>query len=83
MNVRKGQIPCQAVCNKLEIDDVPSELEALRKLESVLVAPRLVVQKIVVMSKDQQKKIRGATSNVPVNCDTESTTPIHFWSIFY
>ena len=28
----KGKIPCQAVCNKLQIDEVPSELEALRKL---------------------------------------------------
>ena len=48
---RKGQIPCQAVCNKLEIDDMPSKLYALRKLESVLFAQRLVFQKIVVMPK--------------------------------
>ena len=45
LKARKGQIPCQAVCNKLVIDDVPSELEALRKLESVLVAQRLLVFK--------------------------------------
>ena len=70
LKARKGQIPCQAVCNKLQIDDMPSELEALRKLESVLVAQRLVFQKIVVMPKGQQKKIRGAICNVPVNCDT-------------
>ena len=69
-NVKKGQIPCQAVCNKLDIDEMPSELEALRKLESFLVAQRLVFQKIVVMPEGQQKKIRGAICNVLVNCDT-------------
>ena len=65
LKTRKGKIPYQAVCNKLEIDDVSSELEALRKLESVLVAQRLVFQKIVVMPKGQQKKIRGAICKVP------------------
>ena len=70
LKAKKEQIPCQAVCNKLDIDEMPSELEALRKLESVLVAQRLVFQNIVVMPKGQQKKIRGAICNVPVNCDT-------------
>ena len=70
LKAKKGQIPCQAVCEKLDIDEMPSELEALRKLESVLVAQRLVFQKIVVMPKGQQKKIRGAICNDPVNCDT-------------
>ena len=68
---KKGQIPCQVVfLTKLDIDEIPSELETLRKLESVLVAQRLVFQKIVVMPKGQQKKIRGAICNVPVICDT-------------
>ena len=70
LKAKKGQIPCQAVYNKLDIDEMPSVLEALRKLESVLVAQRLVFQKIVVMPKGQRKKIRGAICNVPVNCDT-------------
>ena len=72
LKANKGQIPCQAVYNKLDIDEMPSELEALRKLESVLVAQRLIFQRIVVMPKGQQKKIRGAICNVPVNCDTVS-----------
>ena len=66
LKTKKGQIPCQAVCNKLDIDEMPSELEALKKLESVLVAQSLVFRKIVVMPKGQQKKIRGAICNVPV-----------------
>ena len=52
----KGKIPCQAVYNKLQMDQVPLELEELRKLESILVVQRLVFQKIVVLPKGQQKK---------------------------
>ena len=70
LKAKKGHIPCQSVCNKLDIDEMPSELEALGKLGSVLVAQRLVFQKIVVMPNSQQKKIRGAICSVPVNCDT-------------
>ena len=69
LKVTKGKIPCQGVCNKLLIDEVPSELEALRKLESVLIAQRLVFQKIIVMSKGQQRKIKGTICNVPINCE--------------
>ena len=35
-NVLKGKIPCQAVCNKLCVDDVPPELSVLEKLEQIL-----------------------------------------------
>ena len=42
LKARKGQISCQAVYNKLDIYDEASEIEALRKLRSVLVAQRLV-----------------------------------------
>ena len=57
--VIKGKIPCQAVYNKLQMDQAPPELEELRKLESILVAQRLVFQKIVVLPKGQQRKIKG------------------------
>ena len=66
----KGKIPGQAAYNKLQMDQAPPELEELRKLESILVAQRPVFQKIVVLPKGQQKKIKGAICNVPVNCET-------------
>ena len=66
----KGKIPCQAVYNKLQMDQAPPELEELRKLESILVAQKLLFQKIVVLPKGQQRKIKGAICNVPVNCET-------------
>ena len=66
---KKNKTPCQAVYNNLEVDDVPPELASLEKLEQILVSQRIVFQKIVVMPKGQQRKIRGAICNVPVSCE--------------
>ena len=55
----KGKMPCQAVYNKLQMDEAPSELEELRKHESISVVQRLVFQKIVVLPQGQQRKIKG------------------------
>ena len=66
---KKNKTPCQAVCNNLAVDDEPPELASLEKLEQILVSQRIVFQKIVVMPKGQQRKIRGAICNVPVCCE--------------
>ena len=66
---KKNKTPCQAVYNNLGVDDVPPELASLEKLEQILISQRIVFQKIVVMPKGQQRKIRGATCNVPVSCE--------------
>ena len=63
----KGKIPCHAVYNKLQMDQAPPEPEELRIY--LLVVQRLVFQKIVVRPKGQQRKIKGAICNVPVNCE--------------
>ena len=60
-----GSILCQAVVNNLYVDD----LEVLSKLEQILVAKRIVFEKIVIMPKGQQRKIKGAICNVPIKCD--------------
>ena len=65
----KGKVPCQAVCNKLCVDDLPPELSVLEKLEQILIAQRIVFEKIIVMPKGQQRKIKGAICNVPVECE--------------
>ena len=67
--LKKNKIPCQAVFNKLQVFDDSEELKALNKLETILIAQRLCFQKILIMSKGQQRKIRGAVCNVPVNFD--------------
>ena len=65
----KGRIPCQAVYNDMFVDEIPPELVLLEKLEQVLIVQRIVFEKIIVMSKGQQKKVSGAICNVPVDCD--------------
>jgi hypothetical protein len=50
----KDIIPCQAIVSNLFVDDIPSELECLRKLEQILIAQRIVFEKIVIMPKGQQ-----------------------------
>lgn len=64
-----GKIPSQAIINNLFVDEVPSELECLQKLEHILIAQRIVFEKIVIMPKGQQRKIKGSICNVPVQCD--------------
>ena len=84
---KKNKTPCQAVYNNLAVDEVPCELAALEKLEQILVSQRIVFQKIVVMPKGQQRKIRGAICNVPVSCEEtcqvlpSQSAQKHYWYI--
>ena len=55
--------------NNLNVDDVPTELGNLKKLEQILIAQRIIFEKVIVMPKGPQRKIKGAISNAPVNCD--------------
>ena len=73
-NVIKGKIPCQAVCNKMLVDEIPPERACLEKLESVLIAQRLTFEKLIILPKGQMRKIRGAVVNVPINHETVCTT---------
>ena len=51
------------------VDKIPVELASLEKLEQIIVAQRIVFEKIIVMPKGQQRKVKGAICNVPVECD--------------
>ena len=51
------------------VDQIPVELSSLQKLEQILIAQRIVFEKIIVMPKGQQRKVKGAICNVPVECD--------------
>ena len=59
--------------NDMYVDEIPTKLSSLEKLEQIQIAQRIVFEKIVVMHKRQQRKIKGAICNVPVECD--QTTP--------
>ena len=41
----QGRLPCQAVVNNLNVDDVPTELGNLKKLEQILIAQRIIFEK--------------------------------------
>ena len=71
--VKQGKVPCQAVINNMYVDDTPVELASLEKLEQILIAQRKVFEKIIVMPKGQQRKVKGAICNVPVECDQTSS----------
>ena len=57
--IKKKKIPCQAVCNKLEIYQSPIEINDIRKLEKVIISKRILFKKIVIMSKGQAPKLKG------------------------
>ena len=49
--VTKNKLPCQAVSNKLSVKWLPRELRNLRRLETGLVARRILFKKVTVMPK--------------------------------
>ena len=51
------------------VDEITTELSSLEKLKKIWVAQQIVFEKIMIMHKGQQRKIRGAICNVPVECD--------------
>ena len=55
--VIKGKLPCQAVVNNMSVDEIPTELSSLEKLEQIRMAQRMVFEKIGVVHKGQQRKI--------------------------
>ena len=44
-SVSKEKIPCQAVCNKLQVEAAPKGLQDLRRLEKVLISRRILFKK--------------------------------------
>ena len=51
------------------VDETTTELSLLEKIEQILKAQRIVFEKIGVTPKRQQRKIKGAICNVPIECD--------------
>ena len=65
----KRKITMSGCSENMYVDEIPTELFSLEKLEQILIAQRIVFEKIVVMPKEQHRKIKGAICNVPVECD--------------
>ena len=63
--LKQNCIPYQAVCNMLEVSELPEEFRDIRRLERVLIARRLLFKKISIMPKCQSPKLKGALCYVP------------------
>ena len=47
----QGRIPCQAIVNSLNVDNVPNDLGNLKKLKQIIIAQGFVLAKVIVMPK--------------------------------
>ena len=61
-----GPLLCQATGPKQIGKWITGNIE---KLEQIRIAQQIVFEKIVAMHKGQQRKIKSAICNVPVECD--------------
>ena len=71
---KSPKMPCQAVCNKLELFYFPSGFENINRLERVLISKRILFKKIAIMPKGQFPKVKGAICNIPVDAKNVSKT---------
>ena len=72
----KGLMFCQAVSNKLELYNLPTEFESIRKLQKPLIAKRISFKKVAIMPYGQMEKITGTICKVPVdNIDVTNLLP--------
>ena len=74
--LNKSCIPCQAVCNMLEVCKFPKEFRDIQRLEIVHAARLLLFKKINIMPKGQSPKLKGALCNLPIDVvDVCNTLP--------
>ena len=71
----KGSVPYQAVSNKLELYNLPTEFESIRKLEKILIVKRILFKKVATMPCGQMEKITGTICNVPVDNNVTNLLP--------
>ena len=53
---KKSHIPAKAVCNKLQIFEVPAEIKNFNRLKCILIARRILFKKVTIMPKGQFQK---------------------------
>ena len=53
--------------NKQSVEWLSREFRNLRRLETVLVARRILFKKVTVMPKGQSPKVKGSICNIPVS----------------
>ena len=59
-------MPCQAIANKLFVEDLPKQCQGINRLERLLVSRRILFKKVTVTPKRKSLKIKGSICNIPV-----------------
>ena len=72
--LKKSHIPAQAICNKLQIFEAPAEIKNLTRLKHILIARRILFEKVTIMPKGQFQKLKGAICNTAI--DTSAITNV-------
>ena len=67
IRLKKNNVPCQAVSNKLTVELLPNEFRDLLRLERVLVAKRILFKKVTVMPKGESPKVKGSIRNIHIS----------------
>ena len=63
--LRKNNIPCQAIGNKMFIKVIPEQLSHWKRLERISVSQRILLKKVLIMHwKGEFAKIKGSICNV-------------------
>ena len=69
-----NRMPNQALCNGLNMEAIPPELNNLNVLERQLVALRIPFMKVLSLPKGGQKGVKGPCINVPSDLNTVTST---------
>ena len=66
-DLNKNVIPCQEVCNKIDLAPIPDELKNLKKIEKIHEISKKTSLKIAIMhGKGEFSKIKGRICNIPI-----------------
>ena len=65
--LRRRRMPVQAKANKLELEDIPTELSDLNPLGEGLISLQIPFMKMVALPSGKQRAIHGPAVNVPTD----------------
>ena len=65
--LKRGKMPAQAKANKLDLEDIPTELSDLNPLEERLISLRIPFMKMVALPCGKQRAIHGPAVNIPTD----------------
>ena len=77
-HVRKGKLPPSSVMNGLSLQNTDEELKALNlhltELESSLIAPRIIFEKILLLPKSRWTQLNDRIINIPITNEAINNT---------